>query len=1711
MRRSRKQRPHAIIPSVPSPASSPPPQTPSYPSFPHDDNNTNSAPNSTHNLPFGSVRLPQAAVDQRGVGSSALGDSVAAAPPKMSGDHKRHWRRGSSIRSKSQPSLQEKVKTKPEGSDGFVPYRPPYISPSTISLSAPVRPSGAQGIGLAPTPAAVPDKPPKKTIFGWFGRRRAKQQQQKLASVSTPALLDEPKRQGNTSIRTDSAYPHYGHRPHAQSADLLSPSSTAAGGAGHLGVESGVTESPSVLTGLVAPKMLFSPLSRSIRDTQTDLTYPYGTTPYIEHQQMPQGRSYPRVGDNAAATSSATFLGQRPGAKWPDESTLTLNSEGSKSRLTVNTVCDALTFPRPRMHAHEVTPPDSPEFDDAVTGGPDDGGSNFHRVYAAGEAREAEREEWADITRKRRSASLKSSRSQRSQRSQIGRRRSDEWSIRRNSGTPVHPFTGEPSDHKRSKSTASSIRSLFRSGTNRLGRTTRSYDNLPAQTMPTRLQTPTKPHSSRPSTAPSQQQQSSWPQPDSTSSQHQQHQQPWGAPTSQPQPLSSSSRPNTAPSRHHTFGSSSSRPSAETAHGFSSRPTTAPSEHARSPKRSDSKPLALSTRSLSFKQRLPKSTSSPHLASLDDTRVSCAPQRSKSTRSHTFTRSDPDLIKDHYQNYPRSTTGASEPGGRRGFERSGSLRENERGRNGSPPPKLRRRQTGPPRTFQFRLQPPTHRHAPSGSNLVMVGGAGAPDNSRLDSTRLHTKHAPRVADFADSARLPTPPPHLPTPERSSPFNYNFTDADIGVAITTDMSVAPVQHRLPMDTPPSARPQTREDPSSAHARYVLARQHRRHQTLRAFQSPPDSPRKGRKSPDIYPQAAYVPPAEPDQRFSQLSMYSQNTTLSSAHSGPMSPTRLTRPGYPTPHRQAGPAQDVASPPIPSSPRSPKTAWFGRPRDAGGYSPPLSPTGSTRSVLSPRAKPASPVRPRTPPSSWHRRHASSGDGDVPPLPPMPPAAKLQTPMMLNKNLPTHPATAAPAVPPVPALPAAVPPAMRAMPTSAPAKIPPQRRPPSRPPPPTPTPPVSSRANSTDDLSSAAVSRSQSLRSFKSFTDTPSGTGPLTPRAFTPPIMETPADDATTPRQSMIPPPSAAGSKGQVATPPPASTLPTIMDESPTPIRQTRVSVLAGMPAPETPLGGQQGAASTRRNLTSPTSSDYPGWLERSRHLPGSPLAMGLASSTAAGSPAATLFAGPAQARPDEATQASDRSMSPSASAHGHGSETTGRPIIPKRGASLSSSQSFTDAQSFVSARTHASSASTSTLGGDANAKVDQTTIASNPSSFSLYTATEGSWGTGTPAPASRELTSNDGGSDTDSESGLSEATLPELLPMSSTSGLSEYSDARDDEQENGQVVSGGPESADAEKSAVTPPVTSAPFAPLTRVSPPSTPPRQIRMMADDDHRKTIMPDTDAVESLMITPRPGRFSRSPRTPGTNNTEPFEFDNERRSPSGSISSGSEGSVRNSMDESFRGLFFRTPQVASPSANRPLTAPATAPTMINPPARTASRQVPMAFEQPAYDAPPRSIDQELMSKQAEDDDPTPMPGQEQFAYIPFPQPSVRQPLPLTSVHDRRAPPRGNSLGPPIGLEQASPFRDTDAAKRALSIQTSDLDNQRIPFPNAPFDQAPLPSSSKAPASPSHASPHGLGVVMSPYNDEESLPGWDNSTRIGPTSVPHDDSWISACE
>ena len=128
----------------------------------------------------------------------------------------------------------------------------------------------------------------------------------------------------------------------------------------------------SVPTGLTAPKLLFSPLSREVRGSSFTPASALPSPPAID---IPRQR-----------TVSAPQRRMRHGYDTPPR------------RWDAPTVCDKLVFARPTITPHYITPPGSPDNND----GDSDVFSAFaNRVVSDGKKREAERDEWASYAKHR--------------------------------------------------------------------------------------------------------------------------------------------------------------------------------------------------------------------------------------------------------------------------------------------------------------------------------------------------------------------------------------------------------------------------------------------------------------------------------------------------------------------------------------------------------------------------------------------------------------------------------------------------------------------------------------------------------------------------------------------------------------------------------------------------------------------------------------------------------------------------------------------------------------------------------------------------------------------------------------------------------------------------------------------------------------------------------------------------------------------------------------------------------------------------------------------------------------------------------------------------------------------------------------------------------------------------------------------------------------
>ncbi|WVQ98671.1 hypothetical protein IAU59_005802 [Kwoniella sp. CBS 9459] len=152
--------------------------------------------------------------------------------------------------------------------------------------------------------------------------------------------------------------------------------------------------SSSVPTGLDAPKMLFSPLSREIRAQQH--TAPPTTYRDPLYQSF-SGSPAPRQRTVSAPKPSRSRHGNNP-----------YEDRAESRRWAVPTMCDMFLLPRPQLLPHLITPPASPEEADkrlSLNSSLDD--HNQDKVLEDGQARIQEQQEWTGLVKRRgRSLSL---------------------------------------------------------------------------------------------------------------------------------------------------------------------------------------------------------------------------------------------------------------------------------------------------------------------------------------------------------------------------------------------------------------------------------------------------------------------------------------------------------------------------------------------------------------------------------------------------------------------------------------------------------------------------------------------------------------------------------------------------------------------------------------------------------------------------------------------------------------------------------------------------------------------------------------------------------------------------------------------------------------------------------------------------------------------------------------------------------------------------------------------------------------------------------------------------------------------------------------------------------------------------------------------------------------------------------------------------------
>lgn len=1408
--------------------------------------------------------------------TTGLGDFAEAARDAMA-EKRRPWGRTGSFRTSGVDSRRAPPPPDDDELDGYVPYRPPYVSQPTPSTSQPIviKPSGAQGIGLAPkrTPPKH-GRPPisKKPSFFRKLLGTTRNDRSKLISASTPSLSLQEK--GDRPHYHQHQHQHYHYQRHGRQPSQSSTQFYQANtfnGRHYQTRRHDARNIPSVGTGLSGPSVLFSPLTRnssvrhSVRNGSTGGSnvsnlnvallgdssnmniqpstnhHLYASTPNLidmsEKQSQPahdwrHTREHRRPGASISHSQAPTTPPTRRRSLRRGDSTLSLHSEGSRSRLAVSTMCDALTFPRPRMYAHEVTPPDSPTDDEALSTQATANINEFKQAMHATVSRNTEREDWAAITRRPSGSSMhrKSSSWSRgsdcshSQPSIINGPPSAFTTPRKHNRTPSRERSRDRSERdygeriypQRTNSVAGSLRSFF------IG---------------------------------------------SSSNAHSEDDLLGGG--------GRRSRPSSRMSYSDTEQSSN-------LHSGPVRPGSASSGH--------------SLTIIGSSRGLPKSTSTPSLV----------PHKTPKSTGHTPRRS-----KSHRHSRRHS--------------------RNDSGPQYVPPPPVIRH-AGPPRAFQFHLQSAARAH----TGVVTIGGTSQERTTRHFRPPPPPPVSARPVDFAQ-ARLRRPQSTEPPVQRrnrprrlSSPVNLDrppvqmvsikaAPDEEIGVAITTDRDQplrSPVRRRLDAD----------DDSASAHARYLAARQQRQNASLPSLLSDgPVTPTADRQ---------VLPPAKSQTGSGPFQF--QSSTSSVVPVSPKEPRRSLE-------RKDRFLSTSDVPPVPSL----QASWY-----AAHARSPSTPPLSTQSVVNiPAETEVGPSSPMKVAGKGSERGSILSEK---------PIHTLSTPTA-SSSYPESPTESSvlqsldsPTISPFADV--------HRAPASAPARIPPRRAPPTHPPPPAPifapshsrnnsqsrsgsswkfnAPSVSSGSQHSQNVVTPARSKAMTANmtplGFLAASSPPKSTRELTPEDQEPAMEESP--EGTQPRSD---------------TPPPKQRE-TLMDESPTPIRTFRVQALA--PPRPSPSAAASFAA---QQAATPVSSSLPAAQPSSPMVPLSPTTplgnrLNMGSTT-------SLVPGPAM--PDSLPDSSPLigQVSPVSVSQPLASPAPETPTFGAERSRSNDSISTTTsvAMPSLSGRTPESAERPPAAAAAILKRRGQgsLSIQTSPSTDRIrqdhrHLSVTRSL---TPDSIARSIAASE----------MSETTLPDLFPPPEESEASHYSSAMED---SGSVDTHDPAPEefftptieeqqpmfpDFRLSSIelalepfpeppTPAERDRPLPPLPALgtrsvlgisnatpgpSRPSTARAQssgavttlsqkssnqsIRFAASvkqQEEKRSVSGPREVLENLLHTPR--ALSRRSSGHSTAHSTAFEYD--KRSSLASLSSGSEGSMRPSLDGDFNGLFFRAPPVPAP-------------------------------------------------------------------------------------------------------------------------------------------------------------------------------------------------------
>lgn len=223
----------------------------------------------------------------------------------------------------------------------FIPYnKPTHPNPASSSFS----------IGRSPPPV----RQPSHNLLGYFsGPTSPTAGAGERKSFKFPPLPPTPHIDDSPTLGGLRKAPSYGSLQGSNRSGRI-PSST------------------SVPTGLTAPKMLFSPLSREVR--ASGYTANSGTS-----QDLPRSRTFSAPTKRHRSNVSDPFDTRPEARHW-----------------AAPTVCDRLVLARPSITPHVITPPGSPEENSDIFS------TDGRKIMDEGKQRVDERDKWADYIKHRR-------------------------------------------------------------------------------------------------------------------------------------------------------------------------------------------------------------------------------------------------------------------------------------------------------------------------------------------------------------------------------------------------------------------------------------------------------------------------------------------------------------------------------------------------------------------------------------------------------------------------------------------------------------------------------------------------------------------------------------------------------------------------------------------------------------------------------------------------------------------------------------------------------------------------------------------------------------------------------------------------------------------------------------------------------------------------------------------------------------------------------------------------------------------------------------------------------------------------------------------------------------------------------------------------------------------------------------------------------------